>query len=48
VRFDGKTYDCGSKLGFLAANLAFALDRPDLAHGLKEEMRRLGLFDKAG
>ena len=25
VRFDGKTYDCGSKLGFLAANLAFAL-----------------------
>jgi len=24
VRFDGKTYDCGAKLGFLAANIAFA------------------------
>ena len=24
VRFDGRTYDCGSKIGFLAANLAFA------------------------
>ena len=25
VRFDGSTYDCGSRLGFLTANLAFAL-----------------------
>ena len=25
VRFDGKTHDCGSKLGFLLANVAFAL-----------------------
>ncbi len=33
VRFDGKTYDCGSKLGFLAANLAFGLDRADIAPG---------------
>ena len=30
ARFDGRTYDCGSKLGFLVANVAFALDRPDL------------------
>lgn len=42
VRFDGKTYDCGSKLGFLAANLAFGLGRPDIAPGLKEELRKLG------
>ena len=33
VRFDGVTYDCGSKLGFLAANIAFALSRHDLAPG---------------
>ncbi len=26
VKFDGDTYDCGSKLGFLAANIAFALE----------------------
>ena len=30
LRFKGKTYDCGSKIGFLGANLAFGLDRPDL------------------
>ena len=41
VRFDGATYDTGSKLGFLAANIAFALAREDLAEGLKAEIRRL-------
>jgi UTP--glucose-1-phosphate uridylyltransferase len=40
VRFDGKTYDCGSKLGFLAANLAFALADPALAPLLKQEMEK--------
>ena len=42
VLFDGSTYDCGSRLGFLAANLAFALARPDVAPGLTEELRKLG------
>jgi UTP--glucose-1-phosphate uridylyltransferase len=41
VRFDGRTYDCGSSLGFLTANIAFALDRPDLAPALREEIGRL-------
>ncbi len=31
VEFDGKTYDCGSKVGFLAANVAYGMERPDLA-----------------
>ncbi len=31
VRFEGKSYDCGSKAGFLSANIAFALDEPELA-----------------
>lgn len=43
VRFDGRTFDCGSKIGFLAANLAFALERPDLAGPLRAEARKLGL-----
>jgi UTP--glucose-1-phosphate uridylyltransferase len=43
VRFDGRTYDCGSKIGFLAANLAFALDRPELAGPLRAEAKKLGL-----
>jgi UTP--glucose-1-phosphate uridylyltransferase len=41
LRFDGRTYDCGSKLGFLTANIAFALDRPDLAPALRAEIDRL-------
>ena len=40
VRFDGRTYDTGSKLGFLAANVAFALARPELADGFKAELRK--------
>jgi UTP--glucose-1-phosphate uridylyltransferase len=31
VRFDGAVYDTGTKLGFLAANVAYALSRPDIA-----------------
>jgi UTP--glucose-1-phosphate uridylyltransferase len=31
LRFEGKRYDCGNKLGFLEANLAFALAREDTA-----------------
>ena len=46
VRFDGKTYDCGAKLGFLAANVAFALADPEFAPLLKTELRRfLGASD---
>lgn len=41
VRFDGRTYDCGSKIGFLTANIAFGLDRPDLAPQLRAEIARL-------
>ncbi len=41
VRFDGRTYDTGSKLGFLAANVAFAMARPDLAEGFKAELRKI-------
>jgi UTP--glucose-1-phosphate uridylyltransferase len=40
-QFDGKTYDCGSKLGFLAANVAYALDREDIAPALRKELKGL-------
>ena len=46
VKFDGDTYDCGSKLGFLAANIAFALSRHDLATGVREELRKQGFVAK--
>jgi UTP--glucose-1-phosphate uridylyltransferase len=41
VRFDGRTYDTGSKLGFLVANIAFGLARPDVAGGLRAELKKL-------
>ena len=47
VKYKGKVFDCGSKLGFLAANLVFALDRPDLADDFRKEIARLGLFQDA-
>lgn len=40
--FDGYTYDCGSKVGFLAANVAMALDRPDIAEDFRAAVK--GLF----
>jgi UTP--glucose-1-phosphate uridylyltransferase len=40
-KFEGRTYDCGSKVGFLAANVAYALDRDDLAPAFRAELKRL-------
>jgi UTP--glucose-1-phosphate uridylyltransferase len=36
VRFSGERFDCGSKLGFLQANLAFGLNHPDMSDGLRD------------
>jgi UTP--glucose-1-phosphate uridylyltransferase len=44
VKYEGKVFDCGSKLGFLTANLVFALDRPDLSEDFRKEIAKLGLF----
>ena len=39
--FDGKTFDCGSKIGFLTANVAYALARDDLAPAFRAELKKL-------
>jgi UTP--glucose-1-phosphate uridylyltransferase len=41
LKYNGTTYDCGDKVGFLSANVAFALDRPDLAPGFRAALRRI-------
>jgi len=41
VRFDGTIYDCGAKIGFLVANIAYALERDDLAGPLRAELAKL-------
>jgi UTP--glucose-1-phosphate uridylyltransferase len=40
VDFDGERHDCGSKSGFLKANIAFAMARPDLRDGLRADMKK--------
>lgn len=35
-RIRGRRFDCGNKVGFLEANIAFAMQRPDLAAPLRE------------
>jgi UTP--glucose-1-phosphate uridylyltransferase len=39
VKFKGERHDCGSKQGFLRANIAFGLARPDLADALRADMQ---------
>jgi len=41
LEFAGRSFDCGSKVGFLAANVAYALERPDIAPAMREELERL-------
>ena len=35
LRFTGKRYDCGNKVGFIEANVAFALERDDMADAVR-------------
>ena len=40
VEFEGERHDCGSKAGFLRANIAYAMARSDLRDGLRAEMKK--------
>jgi UTP--glucose-1-phosphate uridylyltransferase len=40
VEFEGERHDCGSKAGFLRANIAYAMRRSELRDGLLAEMKR--------
>jgi UTP--glucose-1-phosphate uridylyltransferase len=41
VKCEGKLFDCGSKLGFLLANVAYALERSDLHDVFAAELKKL-------
>jgi len=41
LKFEGRSFDCGSKIGFLSANIAYALARDDIAPALRSEMKSL-------
>jgi UTP--glucose-1-phosphate uridylyltransferase len=39
LQFKGKRYDCGNKLGYLEATLAYALKHPELAEDFKRSLQ---------
>jgi UTP--glucose-1-phosphate uridylyltransferase len=41
LKFEGRSFDCGSKIGFLAANVAYGLERPDIAPEFRDAIDRL-------
>jgi UTP--glucose-1-phosphate uridylyltransferase len=41
LKFEGRSFDCGSKIGFLSANVAYALERSDIAPEFRDEIRKL-------
>jgi UTP--glucose-1-phosphate uridylyltransferase len=41
LKFAGRSFDCGSKVGFLAANVSYALAREDIAPGFRAEIRKI-------
>ncbi len=43
VKYDGHVFDCGSKIGFLTANVVFALDRPDISKDFRRALAGLDL-----
>ncbi|MDO8604972.1 MAG: UTP--glucose-1-phosphate uridylyltransferase GalU [Phaeospirillum sp.] len=40
LRYDGQRFDCGDKIGWMEANLAFALARDDTAEAARELIQR--------
>ncbi len=41
VKFEGRSFDCGSKIGFLTANVAYALERADIGPKVRDEFKKL-------
>ena len=41
MKYEGKTYDTGSKIGFLMANVAYALEREELSVDFRRELEAL-------
>jgi UTP--glucose-1-phosphate uridylyltransferase len=45
LKFEGRSFDCGSKIGFLTANVSYALARGDISADFRKEIEGL-LRDK--
>jgi UTP--glucose-1-phosphate uridylyltransferase len=40
VKFEGRRFDCGTRVGFIDANIAFALKRDDMVDRMRDILRR--------
>ena len=47
LKFTGTSFDCGSKEGFLTANIAYALARPDMAQEVHRVLQEILQLDAA-
>ena len=47
LRFRGQRYDCGSKIGFLQATVAFGLSRPEFGEEFSDFLHELTAMQKA-
>jgi len=45
VKYRGTSFDCGSKIGFLSANVAYALDRDDIRDAFIADLENRYLLD---
>jgi len=41
LKYKGTTYDCGDKVGFLSANVALALERPDIGPDFRAALKKI-------
>ena len=41
LKFEGRSFDCGSKIGFLTANVAYGLERADIAPEFRAALKRM-------
>ena len=40
LRYEGQRFDCGDKIGFLEAQIAYALKRPEMEDAVRTFLRR--------
>ena len=46
-RFKGRRFDCGNKVGFLEANIAYALDREDMRDSVTHILKSFSLVERS-
>lgn len=48
IVFEGKDYDCGSRIGFIEANLAYGLSDPEIGKDVRKLLDKFGYVPRMG